>query len=87
MEQLTQQIKKSLMGCDTGSEPILFFLYDPHHQKTDLNHKVFVVVVPKEGLACRDPANPSLGMANKILLYCFHYFTVGAIDLPKEGLR
>ena len=40
---------------------------DVHHEKTDL--KVFVVVIPKEGLAGWDPANPSLGMTPTIN-YC-----------------
>ncbi len=33
---------------------------DARHEKTDL--KVFVIVIPKDGLAGWDPANPSLGM-------------------------
>ena len=35
-------------------------IYNARHEKTDL--KVFVVVIPKEGLAGLGPANPSLGM-------------------------
>ncbi len=42
--------------------------YDVHHQKTDL--KVFVVVIPKEGLVDWGPANPSLGMTPTIILSC-----------------
>ena len=39
-----------------------FFLLtcDARHEKTNL--KIFVVVIPKEGLAGWGPANPSLGM-------------------------
>ncbi len=37
------------------------------HEKTDL--KVFVVVIPKEGLAGWGPANPSLGMKLTIKYY------------------
>ncbi len=40
---------------------------DAHYKITDL--KVFVVVIPKEGLAGWDPANPSLGMTPTIN-YC-----------------
>ena len=32
--------------------------YDAGHKKTELK----IVVIPKEGFACWDPANPSLGM-------------------------
>ena len=35
-------------------------LCDVRHEEIDL--KVFVVVIPKEGLAGWGPANPSLGM-------------------------
>ncbi len=34
--------------------------FDARHKKTEL--KVFVVVIPKEGLAGWGPTNPSLGM-------------------------
>ncbi len=40
---------------------------DVCHKKTDL--KVFVVVIPKEGLAGWGPANPSLGMTPTIKYY------------------
>ena len=40
------------MGCKD--------VYDERHKKTDL--KVFIVVIPKEGLAGWGPINPSLGM-------------------------
>ena len=40
---------------------------DVRHEKTDL--KVFVVVIPKEGLAGWGPANPSLGMTPTIKYY------------------
>ena len=39
---------------------LLTFSYDARHEKTDL--KVFVVIIPKEGLAGWGPANPSLGI-------------------------
>ncbi len=63
---------------------------DARHEKTDL--KVFVVVVPKEGLAGGGLANPSLGMTNtikylrKILLYCLQRFYSAVGVIPKEGL-
>ncbi len=37
------------------------------HEKTDL--KIFVVVIPKEGLAGWGPTNPSLGMTPTIKYY------------------
>ncbi len=41
--------------------PILNAVHsDACHEKTDF--KVFVIVMPKEGLAGWGPANPSLGM-------------------------
>ncbi len=40
---------------------------DAHHEKTDL--KVFVVAIPKEGLAGWGPTNPSLGMTPAIIYY------------------
>ena len=42
--------------------------------------KIFVVVIPKEGLAGSGPAKPSFGMT----LTTGEYFIVGVI--PKEGL-
>ncbi len=42
-------------------------LFDARHEKTYL--KVFVIVIPKEGLACWSPANPSLGMTLTITMY------------------
>ena len=52
-------------------------LHDALHEKTDL--KVFLSVIPKEGLTGYDTDY-------KILLYCLHrlYSVVGVI--PKEGL-
>ncbi len=47
--------------------PAMQSKYDTHHEKTDL--KVFVVVIPKEGLAGWGPANPSLGMTPTIKYY------------------
>ena len=48
--------------------------------------KVFVIVIPKEGLAGWGPASPSLGMTRTIKYYCLFrlYSVVGVI--PKEGL-
>ncbi len=43
-------------------------ILDAHHEKTDL--KVFVVVIPKEGLVVWGPANPSLGLKSTIKYYC-----------------
>ena len=40
---------------------------DARHGKTDL--EVFVVVIPKEGLAGWGPANPSLGVTPTIKYY------------------
>ncbi len=41
------------------------------HEKTNL--KVFVVVIPMEGLAGWSPANPSLGMTQTVkYYYCLH---------------
>ncbi len=37
--------------------------YDAHREK---RFKVFVIVIPKEGLAGWGPANPSLGMTSTI---------------------
>ena len=60
---------------------------DARHEKTDLTAAVFVVVIPKEGLAA--PANNSLGITpttdciyegSRVILICI----VGVI--PKEGL-
>ncbi len=55
-------------------------------EKTDL--KVFVVVIPKEGLAGWGPANPSLGMTPtiKLLFYCLHRLHSVFGVIPKEGL-
>ncbi len=38
---------------------------EPHYTKTDL--KIFVIVIPKEGLAGISPANPSFGMISTIV--------------------
>ena len=45
---------------------------EPHHTKTDL--KIFVVVIPKEGLVGTRPAKPSFGMTLTIELF-FVVFT------------
>ena len=42
-------------------------IYDMHHEKTDL--KVFVDVIPKEGLAGWGPTNPSLGVTTTLKCY------------------
>ncbi len=51
---------------------------DARHEKTDL--KVFVIVIPKEGLAGWGSANPSLGTTLTIKSHS----AVGVI--PNEGL-
>ena len=42
-------------------------IHEPHHTKTGLN--MFVVAIPKEGLAGPGPAKPSLGITPSIELY------------------
>ena len=56
--QFLQQLYSSSIGNKKAmSRP---YCIDERHEKTDL--KVFVVVIPKDGLAGWGPANPSLGM-------------------------
>ena len=50
-----------------GSAPLLSVLFKVCHEETDL--KVFVVVMPEEGLAGWGPSNPSFGMTLTIKYY------------------
>ncbi len=72
-------------SCQLTIGGVVSLSFDMRHEKTDL--KVFVVVIPKEGLAGRGSANPSLGMTLTIKYYSpsgAHYSVV--IVIPKEGL-
>ena len=59
--------------------------FDMHHEKTD--RKVFVVVIPIEGLVGWGPANPSFGMAPTIKYYSNAFIDYSVfVVIPKEGL-
>ncbi len=57
------------------------------HEKTDL--KVFVVVIPKEGLAGWGPTNPSLGMTPTMKYYstAFIDYILQSVSYPKKDWR
>ena len=61
----------------------MFRLFDTRHKKIDL--KVFVDVIPKEGLAGWGPANPSLGMSPTIKYYstAFIDYILYSVSYPK----
>ncbi len=66
----TVKCVKGTKRLDHGNVSILCQLWaqnDMRHEKTDL--KIFVVVIPKEGLAGWGPANPSLGITPTIKYY------------------